>query len=118
MNQSPTLTQKKELMACVCHPNTQKVYVFGGWDGSSYLSSIETLSVNDMDIINKETWTLYSNILNPGRYGARAVIWGNDIIIIGGLTGFNQYIQQNQIFHTTTNTISLSYNMTIGLTRT
>eukprot|EP01084_Bolivina_argentea_P297435 512411_1 len=71
-----------------------------------------------MDNINKETWILYSNILNPGRYGARAVIWGNDIIIIGGL-GSSQWIKQNQIFHTTTNTISLSYTMTVnaGLTR-
>eukprot|EP01084_Bolivina_argentea_P297434 512410_1 len=115
MNQTSTLTQKKNGMACVCHDNTQKIYVFGGYNGSlPYLSSIETLSVNDMDNINKETWILYSNILNPGRWGARAVIWGNDIIIIGGWTG-SQSIQQTSIFHTTTNTISLSYYMTIDL---
>eukprot|EP01084_Bolivina_argentea_P313762 543396_1 len=107
-------------MACSSHPTTQMIYTFGGQAGeTTYISSIETISVNNMINIQNTEWAIIPNIILPGRGHSRAVIFGEDIIIIGGTydSGSLQYvyIQQNLLFHTIDNTIETTDTMTIGL---
>eukprot|EP01084_Bolivina_argentea_P055073 100984_1 len=70
LNPTPTLNQARKQMPCIVHPQTQKLYIFGGYAGSARVSSIEILSVNDMNNIGQEGWVEYPNMLTPARDGS------------------------------------------------
>eukprot|EP01084_Bolivina_argentea_P318462 552280_1 len=114
LNAQPQMNEKRQRLSCIIHPDRQKLYVFGGWDGTNSFSSIEILAVNNM--ANIREWESNQNDLLQQHWGSRPIIYGDNIILIGGEydDGGFKHIQQEQILNTITNQTFWGKMMTIA----
>eukprot|EP01084_Bolivina_argentea_P129623 228921_1 len=85
--------------SCIVHPNNNILYSIGGAE----ISSIERIQIEN---IHDNTWVELSGELSNPK-GLRSFIFGNNIIIIGGVNGRTFYDTIHMI-DTSTNTLTTS----------
>eukprot|EP01083_Nonionella_stella_P010838 30798_1 len=101
----PFLNTKRMSLSCIA--SGDKLYAIGGDEGSTYLDSIETLDISNMEIISSKTWDInWVDTLTSGRKGTRAVLYGTDIYVIGGKDNNNGRVRDINVIDTITGTVS------------
>eukprot|EP01083_Nonionella_stella_P080230 220382_1 len=99
--------------SCIAHGFT--LYGIGGWvlgSGSSrtILSSIETLNLKPLALnnIHNQQWS-YIDSLHSIRYGSTAILYGDDILVVGGEKSFGSstMFREIDVIDTSTSSVSL-----------
>eukprot|EP01083_Nonionella_stella_P225447 801496_1 len=103
---------------CSCIATNNKLYVIGGNGGSGYLHTIERLWFGeDLSRIYTEDYVYIQNLSWP-LIGPRAVVYGHDIVIFGGLREDNLWIKTIHVIDSVTDTVrtsgSAKYEETAG----
>lgn len=85
----PKLIESRGGSSCIIHPNNHQLYVISGYSNDSfptsqYSNTIEYIYINDIENIISYSWNYVIGNLSRGLAGSRAIIYGNDILIIGG----------------------------------
>eukprot|EP01083_Nonionella_stella_P141941 438248_1 len=80
--------------ACIVNPNAKYVYVIAGRLTSGYgegmlTNTVSKLYIGDMDHIDQYNWTALQDTLRAPVRGCRAVMYKDDIFVIGGTDHFN-----------------------------
>eukprot|EP01083_Nonionella_stella_P225446 801495_1 len=104
--------------SCSCSANNNKLYVIGGYGGSGYQKTIERLLFGeDLSSIYTEDYVYIQNLSWP-LIGPRAVVYGHDIVIFGGLREDNLWIKTIHVIDSVTDTVrtsgSAKYEETAG----
>eukprot|EP01083_Nonionella_stella_P112298 330181_1 len=100
-----SLNTKRSTLSCLAFGD--KLYAIGGDDDSTFLDSIETLDISNMDIIPSKTWdTNWADPLTSGRKATRAVLYGTDIYVIGGKDNEGNRLADINVIDTITGTVS------------
>eukprot|EP01083_Nonionella_stella_P108687 316296_1 len=85
-NMSSMIESRSEI-ACIVHPIRKRLYAIPGW-----IPSIESLYIGDDQDITTQTWALlqgsFLDISRRWDAGSRAVVYGDDIWVIGGYTPY------------------------------
>eukprot|EP01084_Bolivina_argentea_P059021 107732_1 len=114
----PSLNMARRGHACIIHNNI--LYAIGGlgYNGAHKicLDSIEILSITDPSNIHNKHWSFIST-LNTPISGSRAVVYGSDILILGG-EGHGYYANEINVIDTITNKVSIKGYLDIGLDTT
>eukprot|EP01083_Nonionella_stella_P005044 14694_1 len=93
---------------CSCIATNNKLYVIGGNGGSGYLHTIERLWFGeDLSRIYTEDYVYIQNLSWP-LIGPRAVVYGHDIVIFGGLREDNLWIKTIHVIDSVTDTVRTS----------
>eukprot|EP01083_Nonionella_stella_P184466 669766_1 len=103
---------------CSCIATNNKLYVIGGNGGSGYLHTIERLWFGeDLTRIYTEDYEYIENLSMPLVH-TRAVVYGHDIVIFGGLREDNLWIKTIHVIDSVTDTVrtsgSAKYEETAG----
>eukprot|EP01084_Bolivina_argentea_P081061 146805_1 len=98
---------------CVVHKDTSQLYMIGS-------HNVEVLNISDLANILIEPWQSFGSI--GGSYGIvwmRSIIYGNDILTIGGAwyhdSEYWKYITDIYVIDTLTNTLTINGNTNRGL---
>eukprot|EP01084_Bolivina_argentea_P192949 331132_1 len=121
---APSLNVPRNSGACIAYH--QWTYAIGGatngatsWGDA--LNSIEVLLVNDMLNIQNQEWSFIQNLSRPMR-GSRSVIYGDDILVIGGeidilsQLDFAEQVDEINVIDTNTNQVRVDGNLGFKLT--
>eukprot|EP01084_Bolivina_argentea_P209824 357337_1 len=102
----PNMQQPRKQLACAAH--NQHVFAIGGEGDSqtTMLNSIEILNISDIDNIQSKTWSFIDNLLQT-MSNNQALVYGDDILVIGGHGNSGAVVDQINVINTITNTISL-----------
>eukprot|EP01084_Bolivina_argentea_P272669 464320_1 len=80
----PSMQQKREAFACIINSMTQVLYAIGGYNyeayNGKYLGSIELISLFG---IENNKW-IYIESMSRHWAGMRAVVWNQNVLLIGG----------------------------------
>eukprot|EP01083_Nonionella_stella_P286942 976647_1 len=102
----PSLNTKRKSLSCIAHDNI--LFAIGGYDSSTYLESIETLDISNIDTISTKTWgTEWADSLISGRKGSRSVLYGTDIYVIGGRDNNGNRVDDINVINTKAGTVSI-----------
>eukprot|EP01084_Bolivina_argentea_P175662 304158_1 len=85
MKNLPQSNHNRINLACVVHPNTNELFLIGGYNEymQEPVKSVEHIFVGDLDTSMNRTWQSRYFLTNaPER--ASSFVYGNDIVIIGG----------------------------------
>eukprot|EP01084_Bolivina_argentea_P008487 15887_1 len=108
-NNPPSLQTKRR--GLTCNVNNGKLYAIGGeTEGEVPLNSIERLNVTNWLQGNSQYWQ-YVDTLTLSLSGVRSVVYGNDIIIIGGISGSHGE-KVVHILNTNSDTVTTSESLT------
>eukprot|EP01084_Bolivina_argentea_P272335 463665_1 len=109
ISNTPSMTTIRYNVACIVHNGL--LWAIGGHGGiscgQSALSSIERINVNNIQ--NKQWLTTNYSLLMP-VVSARAIGFGNDILVIGGC-----FIKAMQIIDTMSDLVTMGVNMSYPL---
>eukprot|EP01083_Nonionella_stella_P080234 220391_1 len=109
----PDMQVNRNDPSCIAHGFT--LYGIGGWvlgSGSSrtILSSIETLNLKPLALnnIHNQQWS-YIDSLHSIRYGSTAILYGDDILVVGGEKSFGSstMFREIDVIDTSTSSVSL-----------
>eukprot|EP01083_Nonionella_stella_P268201 906505_1 len=116
----PPMQKARRGLSCAVH--NDQLYAIGGYHVSSSLDTVESLYVGDgLENIANEQWSYVQGTLNMAAYGSRAVPYGNDIFVLGGVewdssegivTGWANLIN---IIDTAANTVELGGSLTVAM---
>eukprot|EP01084_Bolivina_argentea_P253855 426577_1 len=109
LSNTPAMQTQRSKFSCIVHPTKNELYAIGGINGTNvpWLNSVEVLNVNHASLNNIEfqTWRyIDDNLLHPIS-ASRAVMVGNDILVIGGGNS-DGYVDDIQIINAITYQIS------------
>eukprot|EP01084_Bolivina_argentea_P029373 54522_1 len=101
----PSLQVARQVFSCIVHNNI--AYAIGGsFSETDKISSIEKLSLSDMDNIQQEQWTFIDS-LKAKMDGTRAIIHENNIFVFPG-QGCGLYCHDINIIDTNTGNVTVS----------
>eukprot|EP01084_Bolivina_argentea_P137079 241407_1 len=101
----PAMQTKRRSLSC--EVVNEYVYAFGGRNGagnSGVIQSIEKLYVGDVANVQAYAWSFFGNLLSRLR-DIRSVVYGDHIIVLGGVYSANYNININ-VINTVSNTIT------------
>eukprot|EP01083_Nonionella_stella_P098691 277608_1 len=116
-SQPADLTNGRAYHSCIVHHESSRFYVLGGidaFDGPS--SSSLPLNIETYHKTNPSVFTpLTSQLLNP-VWGARMVVYGDDIYVVGGYDVQSaQYAMRIQIIDTVQQTVRYGPSLAYGI---
>ncbi|BHF85163.1 hypothetical protein SprV_1002832400 [Sparganum proliferum] len=87
----PDLREKRSSTAAACLPGDSRVFVFGGWNGSSRLASVEfcQLRADWRERATSSDFWQPAAPMRTARYGLAATHFRGKIIVAGGIGGGN-----------------------------
>eukprot|EP01083_Nonionella_stella_P176328 616589_1 len=111
-SQPADLTNGRAYHSCIVHHESSRFYVLGGVDGPSTSSlNIETYHNSNPSVFTPLT----SELLNP-VWGARIVVYGDDIYVVGGYDVQSaQYAMRIQIIDTVQQTVRYGPSLAYGI---
>eukprot|EP01083_Nonionella_stella_P028024 77163_1 len=100
------MQQARAYHSCIIDEVNEELYVIGGHDGSyeAYRKTIEKITVSN---IQQNAWA-YIEDLTEGTIGTRAVIYEDNIYVIGGLTKSAQVLMDIHVISTSSGTVTVS----------
>eukprot|EP01083_Nonionella_stella_P238460 835616_1 len=75
-----------------CNVVDQTIYIIGGRTGDTVYDSIQTLCISDTSNLASETWVELTDKLSTSKWGHNSIVYGSDIIVIGGYGGVDKYV--------------------------
>ena len=94
---------------CSLSADMEKLYLFGGYDGSFFLDSIERYNVS------ADEWTVIGATLSEKRYQLKCRLMASDnIYCIGGRTGGSTYSNTVDVFDPHSETITNTMQLNVG----
>eukprot|EP01084_Bolivina_argentea_P204255 348794_1 len=117
----PTMQQDRIRLSCILHPSSNKLYAIGGFGKfpANYLDSIEVISV--LDDITSNQWTYNNNTLMTETADSRAIIFKDEIWVIGGNYFDNPtsyYLSSTQIINIYSGKVSFGEELIYGVENT
>eukprot|EP01084_Bolivina_argentea_P256254 431355_1 len=111
---TPPMIKSRGDCACIVHSKTNQLFAIGGQRvNDGYLVFNEKLYVGNMSNISNKQWISIDDLIYRAHY-PRAVIFEDDILVIGG-TNHEFMIHELQIIHTVDDTVSLGSDMRYGI---
>ncbi|BHF81856.1 hypothetical protein SprV_0802499100 [Sparganum proliferum] len=88
----PDLREKRNATAAACLPGDSRIFVFGGWNGSSRLASVEfcQLRADWRERATSSDFWQPAAPMRTARYGLAATHFRGKIIVAGGSDGRNR----------------------------
>eukprot|EP01084_Bolivina_argentea_P237713 399423_1 len=100
----PNMQQPRMQHACSTHGDL--LYAIGGIISHPVrTNSIEILNISELHDIQSEQWSFIDNLLEPMNNNF-ALVYKNDIIVIGGDTVQGNHVDQINVIDTLTNTVT------------
>eukprot|EP01083_Nonionella_stella_P168089 566503_1 len=81
---APNLNHVRRGISCIVSGSS--LFAIGGYTGSVVLDSIEVLDLTDVPQIQAKAWQYFGDTLTKTLDSTRSVLYGNDILVIGGYT--------------------------------
>eukprot|EP01083_Nonionella_stella_P113108 333300_1 len=81
---APNLNHVRRGISCIVSGSS--LFAIGGYTGSDALDSIEVLDLTDVPQIQAKAWQYFGDTLTKTLDATRSVLYGNDILVIGGYT--------------------------------
>merc|ERR1711971_1109853 len=84
---APLMNKVRKSLACVADQVTDMLYAIGGVVGGEVDdNTVEIISIRDMTQLDSESWSFVDSTIGSSWTRGKALIYGNDIMLLGGQT--------------------------------